>query len=113
MIEALEDRRVLATFMVTQVADSGVGSLRQAILDANSTTNVGGADSIVFNIGGGGVQTIQLAAALDAITDPVIIDGTTQPGFTGTPLIELDGTNAGASANGLNITPAIQRFVVL
>ena len=32
------------------------------------------------------------------------IDGTTQPGFAGTPIIELDGTNAGGGANGLFIT---------
>src|SRR5262249_13652790 len=30
---------------------------------------------------------------LDIITDPVVIDGTTQPGFAGTPLIELNGSN--------------------
>ncbi len=34
---------------------------------------------------------------------PVILDGTTQPGFTNEPLIVLDGTNAGSSASGLSI----------
>ena len=43
----LEDRRVLSTFTVTNIADTGAGSLRQAIIDAN--TNVG-PDTIEFNI---------------------------------------------------------------
>ncbi len=43
------------TYTVTSTADSGAGSLRQAILDANTNP---GADTIVFNIVGSGVQTI-------------------------------------------------------
>jgi uncharacterized protein (TIGR03437 family) len=87
---------------VTNTNDSGPGSLRQAILDANSNP---GPDMIMFNIGGGGVQTIRPGSALPIITDPVTIDGTTQPGNTGgTPNIELDGSNAGQGANGLAIT---------
>jgi len=58
------------------------------------------------------VQTIQPTSALPTITDPVIIDGYTQPGsaqntdangFNGTLLIELNGTNAG-NTNGLTIS---------
>src|SRR5688572_716467 len=73
------------TFTVTNTQDSGAGSLRQAILDANANA---GADVINFSIGAG-QQTIVLAAALPVITDPVTIDGTTQPGFAGAPLIEV------------------------
>lgn len=83
-----------ATYVVTSTADSGAGSLRQAILDANSNP---GLDTITFNIPGTGTHTITPVSALPTITDPVIIDGTTQPGFSGTPLIELNGTSAGAS----------------
>ena len=43
-----------------------------------------------------------LGAADD--TDPVIIDGTTQPGYGGTPIIEIDGSNAGLGSNGLRIS---------
>src|SRR5262249_17248606 len=93
----LEERRLLATFQVLNTSDSGAGSLRQAILDANSSPNVAGPDVIAFFIQGSGVQTISPVSALPTITDPVIIDGTSQPGFAGTPLIELDGTNAGGS----------------
>ena len=90
----------LATYSVTNAANSGAGTLRQAILDANGN---GGADTIVFNIAGAGVHTINLTSALDTITGPVTIDGTTQGGFSGTPLIQLDGAGAGA-ASGLSIT---------
>jgi CSLREA domain-containing protein len=77
-------------------------SLREAILTANSTP--GQAETIAFQIGVGGPQTISPVAALPSITDPVIIDGTTQPGFVGSPLIELNGTGAGAVTAGLDIT---------
>jgi hypothetical protein len=64
-LQRLEDRDVPATFAVTTTADSGAGSLRQAILDANATT---GFDEIIF---GSGVldQTITLSAGLPTITD--------------------------------------------
>lgn len=77
-----------ATFTVTTTADSGAGSFDQAILDANANP---GADNIHFNIGGGGPQII--AGAIPVITDAVTIDGTTQPGYAGTPIITLDGND--------------------
>ena len=90
------------TFTVSNTNDVGAGSLRQAILDANANP---GADIIDFNISGAGPHTIQPASALPTISDPVVIDGTTEPDFAGTPIIELDGTNAG-SVNGVEITAA-------
>ena len=36
--ELVEDRTLLSTFDVTNTADSGPGSLRQAILDSNAAT---------------------------------------------------------------------------
>ncbi|MBA4372326.1 MAG: hypothetical protein C0402_05640 [Thermodesulfovibrio sp.] len=91
-----------ATYTVTHTGDSGVGSLRQAIIQANGSA---GTDTIAFAVGNGH-QTIQPASALPTITDPVTIDGTTQPGFAGTPIIELDGTNVVGTGvyDGLNIT---------
>src|SRR6185503_4637815 len=62
-----------------------------------------GRDTIVFNISGSGVKVIRLLEALPEITDPVVIDGTTQPGYTGSPLIELDGTLIIPGATGLVI----------
>lgn len=98
-VESLEDRLAPATFTVLNTNDSGADSLRQAILDANANP---GADLIAFNIGGGGVQTIAPTSALPTITDAVTIDGTTQPGFSGSPIIELNGASAG-TATGLVI----------
>lgn len=63
--------------VVTNTSDSGPGSLRQAILDANASP---GGDQITFNIPGPGPHTIQLASMLPAISSPVVIDGYTQPG---------------------------------
>ena len=100
---------VAATFTVTNTNDSGVGSLRQAILDANGAA---GADTIAFNIPGPAVHTIMPASQLPTIDEPVTLDGYTQPGatpntdpngFNGVLLIEIDGSNAGL-ANGLNIS---------
>ena len=66
-------------------------SLREAIIEANSLPEPA---KIRFNIGGGGTQVIQVGSWLPFTTAPVTIDGTTQPGFSGTPLIILDGSLA-------------------
>ena len=96
------DEFVGLTFPVITTANSGPGSLRQAILDANTSP---GNDLITFAIPGAGVHTIALQEApLPPITGTVTIDGTTQPGWSGLPLVEIDGTNAGPAANGLVIT---------
>src|SRR5262245_14272617 len=65
------------TYTVTSIADSGAGTLRQAILDANANP---GADTIAFNITGSGVHTITPTSTLPDITGAVTIDGYTQPG---------------------------------
>ncbi|HQU41211.1 MAG TPA: LamG domain-containing protein, partial [Pirellulales bacterium] len=97
--------------VVTTTADSGPGSLRQAISDVNSANAAQAA--ITFDIPTSdpgynattGVWTISPASALPTITAPVILDGTSQPGYAGTPVILLDGANAGNSGiHGLNMT---------
>jgi hypothetical protein len=105
LIEPLESRIAPATFVVTSTADGGPGTLRQAILDANGTP---AADSVVFDLAGAGVRTILLATPLPAITEPLAVDGTSQPGYVagGRPLIELNGMNAGAGAIGLQMLAA-------
>jgi hypothetical protein len=80
-----------ATYTVTNTSDTGAGSLRQAIMDANTNP---GADTIVFNIPGGGVQTIVLTTWLPNTTDPVTVDGYTQPGSSPNTLPLSQGTNA-------------------
>jgi hypothetical protein len=103
------DAQLLLTdgvFVVNTTADSGPGSLRQAILDANSLT--AGATTIDFAIPGTGIQTIEPITPLPSITASVLIDGTTQPGFAGTPLIAFGGqslVNSGPLAvSGGNVT---------
>ncbi len=98
--EDLEGRLLLSTYLVTNTNDSGSGSLRQAILDSNGNP---GSNTIDFSIGSG-VQTISPTSALPTITVPVVLDGTSQPGYSGTPLIELDGSHAGSNADGLVIS---------
>ena len=50
------------------------------------------------------MQTIAPASALPAVSDPVTIDGTTQPGFAGQPLVEVNGGSAPDKTDGLAIT---------
>ena len=97
LLELLESRDAPAVFTVTTTADSGAGSLRQAILNANANP---GLDTIQFQIGTG-PQVITPATALPNISDSVILDGTTQPGYGGTPLIVLDGSAAPVGSSGL------------
>ena len=77
-----------ATYQVTNTADIGAGSLRAAIDLVNGNP---GPHRIVFAISAVGVQTIHLASPLPDVTTTVAIDGTTQPGFNQTPLIEVRG----------------------
>jgi uncharacterized repeat protein (TIGR01451 family) len=121
-LEVLEDRRLLAVLTVNTASDS-VGpsdptlSLREAIevcngtlsvadLNATAQLQVQGAlatpNTIGFAIPGSGAQTIDLQSALPAVTVPIVIDGTTQPGFSGTPLVVLDGSQT-HFASGLDL----------
>lgn len=81
--------------------EAGECSLRAAVQEAEVDVDQ---DTIEFNISGGGVQTITMTHEVDEffgpevvsiqqIDNPIIIDGTTQPGYDGTPLIVLDGAN--------------------
>src|SRR5689334_2515764 len=99
-----------ATFTVTNINDSGPGSLRQAILDANVA---GG--TVAFNIPNA-PRTIALSSGLPLAEAGVIIDGTTQPGYLGAPVVEISGANipnAGLQAcvsNVLNAAGKIARI---
>ena len=113
-----------ATYTVTSTVDSGPGTLRQAIVDANGHI---GDDTIAFAIPGAGVHTIQPLSNLPLIADPLVIDGYTQPGSqpnTQRPQegglnavlnIELSGTNAADSVVGLIVgsTDATLRGLVI
>ena len=118
-----------ATFTVNRVADAadldpsdGVCdvapqagaqcTLRAAIEQANASA---GRERIAFDLAGPGVKTIRPASALPAITQPVFIDGYSQPGAkpntaaAGTNAVltvQLDGSQAGTLVSGLRITAA-------
>ena len=89
------------TFTVNTTDDTNDGScttvhcsLREAINRSNAVTGV---DTIAFDIPGSGPHTISPTTQLPIVTDPAVIDGTTEPSFTNCsagPAIELDGTNA-------------------
>ncbi len=101
-----------ATNSVTNVDDSGAGSLRAAIINAN---NAPGIDDIEFNIPGTGPHTIKPTSALPIITGTVRINGYTQSGATSNTAsmgnnavlkIELDGSMAGNLTTGLVLRAA-------
>jgi uncharacterized repeat protein (TIGR01451 family) len=99
------------SFVVTNIDDTGQGSLRQAILDANANP---GADDITFAIDATGAQTISPVTPLPAITEQVSIDATTQPGascdaWPPTLLVRLEGSGTvpdapGLTASGLTVS---------
>ncbi len=94
------------TYTVTNTNDDGEGSLRWAITESNNNP---GTDTIVFNIGEGEyyeyyTNTITPLSALPEITSPVLIDATSQPGYEGTPIIQISGYQAGEGLSGLVIS---------
>lgn len=93
-----------ATYTVTSTDDSvpaAAGTLRWAIEQATSNP---GPDTITFNISGSGVHTITLVSEFYIEDNGVTIDGTTQPGYAGTPLIEITGN--GVVSRGLYFVEA-------
>ena len=91
----------LSNFVVTTTAATGAGSLEQAILDVNADTSNPNPDTITFAITTGSAPFIISlpSGGLTPITHPVVLDATSQPGYTGTPIIVLNGT--GVSGSGL------------
>lgn len=95
---------------VINTNNSGPGSLRQAIITANSNPD---ANEIRFNIPGSGPYTINLQSGLPFINTTMTIDATTQPGFNGQPIVELNGANAGnVDGFGVGSNTVIKGFVI-
>jgi hypothetical protein len=85
-------------YTVTTDNGGGTNSLRWAIGEANDHD---GHDTIVFQIEPlASTYTIAPSTELPQITDSVEIDGTTQPGYAGTPVIGIDASQLG---NGLDL----------
>jgi CSLREA domain-containing protein len=83
----------------------GKCTLRAAIQESNARD---GKDTISFDIGSGGLKTITPKENLPIIYDPVVIDATTQLGYSGSPLIQIDGIKVprprNRRAKGLDIS---------
>jgi hypothetical protein len=110
LLAAMSSPAFADTFVVTNALDSGAGSLRQAILDANSHQVTGGTacagHTITFNIAGAGTHTIQPLSPLPRINIAIAFNGYSQPGSSENTLsrgsnaviaIELDGSLAGGA----------------
>jgi hypothetical protein len=92
-----------SSLTVTNNANSGTGSLRQAITDANNASLCTLPCSIGFNLPGG-QTTISVPSALpQIIRNQVIVNGTTQPGYAGVPLVTIDGLADTSSAAGFDL----------
>lgn len=103
-VRCIKDVNIISPTVVTNTSDSGVGSLRNTIEYANST--VGVKDTITFDITGTGPFTIQPLAPLPEITDPVVINGYSQPGASAAYsklLIQIDGSNIDLTSYILSI----------
>ena len=85
---------------VASTDDSGPGTLRQALLDANDSPDE---NLVVLRLPGPGPYTIHLLSPLPVITSPVIIDGSLQTGSNTAPGIELDGSGLSNGTDGLVI----------
>ncbi len=88
-------------FVVTTTADSGPGSLRQAILDANTAAGATQHDRLRHPGPWAADDRPRLASATDH--NPVLIDGFSQPGYAGSPLIQLTSLS-GPAPDALTIT---------
>ncbi len=82
--EVLEDRQLLATFTVTNLLNSGTGSLRWAIVAANAQP---GPNTVDFSVAG----TIPVSRTpLPALSGRMMIDGTSAPGYAGVPVVTIN-----------------------
>ncbi len=103
------------SFVVSSTADSGPGTLRQAI---QSIVQFPAAGAITFNLQGTAPFVIGIASPLPTITVPVRIDGTTEPGFAGVPLVQLaytpvlNSAGPGVPVDGMVLAPGSDGSVV-
>ncbi len=107
-----------ATYTVTAQGESGPGSIGAAIQSSNAS--VGVLDTIEFDIPGTPPFLVMLFMGIPTITDPVILDATTQPGYTGTPLFQirqglgngagltLASTASGSTIRGLSFSDLVE-----
>lgn len=95
---------ITTTVNTADVQDDGTCDLNHCSLpEAVRASNVReGVQTIGFNIPGGGIHRIFQGLTLD-LRESTVIDGTTQPGYSGTPLIVLDGKASGPT-DGITVS---------
>ncbi len=76
-------------------------TFREALLAANNSQNGTDPDRIQFNLSNSDQFILPISAPLPEIRDALVIDGTSQPGYEGIPIVGLDGSLAGDNINGL------------
>jgi FG-GAP-like repeat len=76
----------ITVFLVTNTNATGLGSLRQAVTDANAKPGI---DAVHFDIPGTPPFLIGCSGSHLPVTDTVTIDATTQPGYAGEPIVNL------------------------
>ncbi|MFH0878892.1 MAG: right-handed parallel beta-helix repeat-containing protein [Lentisphaerota bacterium] len=87
-----------ANYTVTNAGDSvSGGTLRWAVNSANTNP---GADTVLFSLAS--PYVIAPTGAITLLSGSTTVDGTLQPGYTGTPLVRLSGVSS--AENGLRIT---------
>ena len=100
------------TYTVNNTGNTGVGTLRQAITDANAhanSLNAGSApDLISFSIPGNGPHTISPTTPLPNITEAIVIDGYTQGDSTSGTTADDALENTNAVGQGLNTVLTIE-----
>lgn len=113
---------------IVNTNDSGQGSLRQFLANANllgddaslaQEGRTAGTENAIFMLpvndprynSSGNYWNIALQSQLPNITNQLVLDGSTQSGFISSPVLYLDGTNAGA-ANGLTFGPGSNNSLV-
>jgi CSLREA domain-containing protein len=98
---------------VCETATPGECTLRAAIAETNVNPAL---DTIHFDIPGPGpIWTITPSTQLPVVTAPVVVDATTQPGWSGDPVVVIDGS-AATFADGFNIAAGsteIRGFVIV
>lgn len=103
-------------YTVTSTANTGVGSLHEAINNANANTGI---DTIKFNLAGSSPHTISLTTNLPNITEGVVIDGTTQTGTVIGSLIDgvahalqVEIVDGGSVAQAFNIAANVNDVTI-
>ncbi len=113
--------------VVVNKNDAGQGSLRQVMTNMNALSNAGlaiqgrtaGIDHGVFMLADGvarpgltvtyatmfvsGAATIVPLTPLPSISTPMVLDATTHPLFSSTPILEINGASAGAATDGFTL----------